>query len=121
MRFDQVLFFDPKFDLAVCLEIAQHLSPSATGNIRETLTNPSDNVGFSAPVSHRESQNHINEQPPPNAVNLFETRSSVLSDFLHPIWWNMAPPSFGAVKILLSSSAAASDLSINRIQHQLPF
>jgi len=85
---EQVVHFDQRFDLAVCLEVAEHLSPSAAENIVETLTNASDTVWFSAAVPFQGGQNHINEQPLSYWVKLFEARGYVLSDVLRPIWWN---------------------------------
>lgn len=85
---EQKLTFERKFDLAVCLEVAEHLSPAAAGNIVDTLTNASDVVWFSAAVPYQGGQNHINEQPLSYWVNLFEARGYVLADVLRPLWWN---------------------------------
>lgn len=85
---EDVLTFERRFDLAVCLEVAEHLSPAAAGNIVATLTEASDVVWFSAAVPYQGGQNHFNEQPLSYWVNLFEARGYVLADVLRPLWWN---------------------------------
>jgi SAM-dependent methyltransferase len=51
-----------RFDLAICLEVVEHLKESSADTIINTLTNLSDVVLFSAAVPGQTGQNHVNEQ-----------------------------------------------------------
>jgi SAM-dependent methyltransferase len=53
---------DKKFDLALCIEVAEHLSESSADTIVNTLTGLSDIILFSAALPGQGGQNHINEQ-----------------------------------------------------------
>jgi hypothetical protein len=52
-----------KFTLAQCLEVAEHLPPSAAAGIVESLCQHADLVLFSAATPGQGGENHINEQP----------------------------------------------------------
>jgi len=53
-----------RFDLAVCLEVAEHLPRAAAGNLVQTLTTAAPAVLFSAALPGQGGANHINEQWP---------------------------------------------------------
>ena len=57
--------FDRKYDLCLCLEVAEHLEESAANVLVETLINASDNLIFTAAIPGQgpRSIGHINEQP----------------------------------------------------------
>lgn len=57
--------FSKKYDLCLCLEVAEHLEESAADTLLKTLTESSDNIIFSAAVPGQgpRSIGHINEQP----------------------------------------------------------
>jgi SAM-dependent methyltransferase len=80
--------FGRKFDLAVCLEVAEHLKPEAAKTLVKTLTNASDVIWFSAALPMQGGQNHINEQPLSYWVKLFEEAGYTMDDSLRPLWWN---------------------------------
>src|SRR5438132_5858249 len=50
------------FDLAICLEVAEHLPVNAADAIVESLTRLAPIVLFSAAIPHQGGVNHINEQ-----------------------------------------------------------
>jgi SAM-dependent methyltransferase len=77
-----------RFDLAVCLEVAEHLKPEAAHELVRTLVSASDVVWFSAAIPLQGGQNHLNEQPLSYWVNVFKTYDYELADVLRPIWWN---------------------------------
>jgi SAM-dependent methyltransferase len=52
-----------KFDIALCLEVAEHLNPLSSDLIVETLIKSSDNIVFSAAIPGQGGVGHINEQP----------------------------------------------------------
>ena len=51
-----------RFDLAICLEVAEHLPVNAADAIVESLTRLAPVVLFSAAIPHQGGVNHINEQ-----------------------------------------------------------
>jgi hypothetical protein len=51
-----------KFDLAVCLEVAEHLKSSSSNLIVEMLIKASNNIVFSAAIPGQGGTGHINEQ-----------------------------------------------------------
>lgn len=53
---------DKKFDLCLCLEVAEHLKPSRAEALIETLCSLSDRVLFSAAIPHQGGNGHVNEQ-----------------------------------------------------------
>lgn len=55
-----------RFDLCLCLEVAEHLTPAASQTLIDTLTGLSKTVIFTAatPGQGPKSLGHINEQPP---------------------------------------------------------
>ena len=82
-------FGDVKFDLAICLEVAEHLDPSAAETLVETLTGLSDQILFSAAIPNQGGQNHVNEQWPPYWRDIFSRYNySMLDPFRAEVWEN---------------------------------
>ena len=71
-----------KFDLAICLEVAEHLEYTSSDVIVETLINFSDNIVFSAAIPGQGGTGHINEQPHSFWVNKFIDHGYKVSDYL---------------------------------------
>ena len=80
-------FLERKFDLALCLEVAEHLPQDAAVNLITTLCAHSDTVIFSAAIPGQGGQNHNNEQWPEYWVKLFAERGHVAYDMLRPQFW----------------------------------
>jgi len=77
-----------KFDLAISLEVAEHLSPRTADDFVKTLIGLSNTIIFSAAIPNQGGQNHINEQKPIYWIEKFEKRGFKLYDILRPIFWN---------------------------------
>jgi SAM-dependent methyltransferase len=77
-----------KFDLVICLEVAEHLPIDSASLLIETLTEHSEIVLFSAAIPKQGGQNHINEQIPQYWINLFKARGYECYDYLRPYIWN---------------------------------
>jgi hypothetical protein len=60
----QPLLLDRRFDLAVCLEVAEHIPPESARILVESLTRLSPVVIFSAAIPRQGGEGHINEQWP---------------------------------------------------------
>ncbi len=55
---------DRRFDLAICLEVAEHLPPERAGDLVHSLCSLSDIVLFSAAIPGQGGVHHVNEQWP---------------------------------------------------------
>jgi SAM-dependent methyltransferase len=78
-----------RFDLALCLEVAEHLHPENADNLVETLTSLSSKILFSAAVPGQIGQNHINEQWPEYWQEQFSRFGYGFHDVLRPVFWNV--------------------------------
>jgi len=82
------IHLDEKFDLVVCLEVAEHLPEKCTEDFIESLTSLGPVVLFSAAVPHQGGENHINEQWPPYWIEKFAKRGYLLVDALRNELWD---------------------------------
>ena len=78
---------DKKFDLAISLEVAEHLKEESADIFIKTLTNLSDIVIFSAAIPNQGGQNHLNEQEPLYWISKFKNEGFDCLDVLRPIFW----------------------------------
>jgi SAM-dependent methyltransferase len=71
--------FEKKFDLALCLEVAEHLREEDADTLVETIIGASDNIIFSAAVPGQgpRSIGHINEQPPEYWIEKFANKNYI--------------------------------------------
>ena len=77
-----------KFDLAICLEVAEHLPESSADNFIESIVQHTDVVLFSAAIPGQTGQNHINEQWASYWQNLFAKKGFVMLDLIRFKIWN---------------------------------
>jgi SAM-dependent methyltransferase len=77
-----------RFDLAMSLEVAEHLMPHASENIVETLTFAADAVLFGAAYTGQPGTDHINTRPHSFWAELFLSRGYVIFDILRPKFWD---------------------------------
>ncbi len=77
-----------KFDIAICLEVAEHLPDVASDILIKTLSDHSEIVLFSAAVPGQGGQNHLNEKWLSYWSTKFAKQGYVLYDFLRPLIWN---------------------------------
>lgn len=83
------LKIDRKFDLAMSVEVAEHLPESSAECFVESLTKLAPVVLFSAAIPHQEGTNHINEQWCDYWVELFAKQKFIVIDCLRSrIWQN---------------------------------
>ncbi len=80
--------FCKKYDLALSLEVAEHLSLAAAKNFVKTLCSCSDYIIFSAAIPHQWWQNHINEQPPEYRESLFKNEQYEIVDCFRVLIWD---------------------------------
>jgi hypothetical protein len=66
---------EEKYDLAICLEVAEHLSSMNSRNLVRSLTDAAPLVLFSAAIPRQKGTGHINEQWPSYWKELFAEQS----------------------------------------------
>lgn len=79
---------EERFDLLLCLEVAEHLNKSAAEGFINSLALHSDNILFSAAIPFQGGQNHLNEQWPSWWQRLFENQGYKAYDILRLKFWN---------------------------------
>ena len=77
-----------KFDLAICLEVAEHLSKGRASSFVTDLCTSSDVVLFGAAIPGQGGTNHINEQWQDYWCDLFSGQGYVAVDLLKQKFWN---------------------------------
>ncbi|NOU38257.1 MAG: methyltransferase domain-containing protein [Ferruginibacter sp.] len=85
----QKLFsFDRKFDLAICLEVAEHLAESTADDFVHSLTKLSGVILFSAAIPGQGGQNHLNEKWVDYWQNKFKRQGYSFYDIMRLKFWN---------------------------------
>lgn len=79
---------DRRFDVVICLEVAEHLDPRSGITLIQTITNHTDFVVFSAAPPWQSGQHHINCQLPAYWQELFNQAGFVCSDEVRWQLWN---------------------------------
>lgn len=72
------------FDIAQCVEVAEHLSPSCSETLVDNLVAHAPVVVFSAAPPGQGGENHVNERPYGFWRELFDRRGYRLFDFVRP-------------------------------------
>lgn len=72
------------FDLAMSLEVAEHLPQKASADFVDLITSYSDIIIFSAAIPHQPGTRHINCHPLQFWVDLFNKKDYQCFDFLRP-------------------------------------
>ena len=84
----QELSFEDKYDLAICLEVAEHIDEENGEHLLNNMTRASDIILFSAAIPQQGGDGHINERWQSYWVKKFQQREYVCLDILRPIMWN---------------------------------
>lgn len=77
-----------QFDLALSLEVAEHLPKENAEDFVGFLTSSTDTIIFSAAIIEQTGENHINEQNPNYWKALFESKGFVMLDAFREKFWN---------------------------------
>lgn len=77
-----------RYDLAMSLEVAEHLPSGYADHFIESLTKLSDVILFSAAIVGQEGTYHLNEQPPEYWAAIFNKYGYVAVDYLRDRIWN---------------------------------
>src|SRR5262249_55238903 len=79
-----------KFDLALCLEVAEHLPESDAKVLVQNLCNAADTILFSAAIPGQVGTGHINAQWPSYWDAIFSEAGFECVDCMRQIIWNRA-------------------------------
>jgi SAM-dependent methyltransferase len=85
---EKPLQMDRKFDLAICMEVAEHLSHARSASLIADLCALSDCILFSAAIPGQGGANHINEQWQSYWAALFDQNCFAMLDIIRPAIWN---------------------------------
>lgn len=83
-----------KYDIAISLEVAEHLPKDCADDFVESLVKLSDIVLFSAAIPNQGGTEHTNEQPLSYWINKFNNRNYEFYDFIRPCIWENQEVSF---------------------------
>jgi SAM-dependent methyltransferase len=91
-----------KFDLAVSLEVAEHLPPECAATFVESLTRLAPVILFSAAIPFQGGNHHVNEQWPDKWAGLFQEHGYRVVDCIRKrVWQNDAVEYWYAQNALL--------------------
>jgi SAM-dependent methyltransferase len=82
------LKLERRFDLALSLEVAEHLTDTSARGFVQSLCGAADIVIFSAAIPGQGGRRHVNEQWPAYWAELFAEFRYQCYDFLRPKIWN---------------------------------
>ena len=85
---DKGLEIDSTFDLAICLEVAEHLSPDRAESLVAELCAARPAVLFSAAIPGQGGLNHVNERWQSYWTSLFESHGYAVCDIVRPAIWH---------------------------------
>ena len=77
-----------RHDLAISLEVAEHLPPTSSEGFVQTLVAHAGAIVFSAAYIGQPGQNHINTRPHSFWANQFLSQGYLLFDFFRPHFWS---------------------------------
>jgi SAM-dependent methyltransferase len=89
------------FDLALCLEVAEHLSADHSEQLVKTLTGLAPMVLFSAAVPYQGGCHHVNEQWPRYWIERFARQDFLALDLFRRRLWSSQPVSWWYAQNLL--------------------
>ncbi len=79
---------DKKYDLALCLEVGEHISTNKSRTLIDSLTKAADVILFSAAPPGQGGIHHVNEQWPEFWQRLFQNKDFVCIDCIRPMIYN---------------------------------
>jgi hypothetical protein len=84
---EEPIYLKKKYDLAISLEVAEHITTTSAETFVHSLTTASDFILFSAAIPYQGGTNHINEQWPAYWNTLFNKYGFIAVDYLRGKLW----------------------------------
>lgn len=88
VNLEMELLLTDTFDLAISLEVAEHLQPESSDTFVESLASLSGAILFGAAFTGQPGANHINTRPHSFWAEKFFERGYLLFDLFRPTFWN---------------------------------
>jgi hypothetical protein len=85
---NEPIALDRRYDLAISLEVAEHLRPASASTFVASLVSAADFVLFSAAIPFQGGHMHINEQWPAYWASLFGSQGYDVLDFIRDVIWD---------------------------------
>jgi SAM-dependent methyltransferase len=85
---------DQKFDLALCLEVAEHLPECSANQLIDSLIQLSDVIVFSSAIPYQPGDGHINLQWPEYWITKFSQKDYILINSLKYRFWDHSDVEF---------------------------
>ena len=95
------LVLDKKYDVALCLEVAEHLPEQYADTLIKSLVDASEIIIFSAAIPHQTGHGHVNCQWPSYWAEKFSTFGYIAEDYREAFWSNPNVEPWYAQNILL--------------------
>ncbi len=106
----QPFMLDRRYDLALCLEVAEHLLPQSAADFIASLTRLAPVILFSAALPYQGGNGHLNEQWPDYWADLFKQHGYLPVDAVRRrIWNDREIPFWYRQNTLIFCTAAALD------------
>jgi SAM-dependent methyltransferase len=86
--FEKGFILQKRYDISICLEVAEHISPEKASGFINDLCKTSDIIIFSAAIPFQGGQNHLNEQWIDYWQSLFKVNKYSIYDGLRQIIWD---------------------------------
>jgi SAM-dependent methyltransferase len=80
---------DEKFDLLVCVEVAEHLRPTRADSLVSDLVIHADSIIFGAAIPNQGGTGHVNEQWPDYWAERFARHGYIQLDLFRAELWNV--------------------------------
>jgi len=84
---NEPISLEQRVDLAMSLEVAEHLVPASAETFVRSLTDAADIMMFGAAYSHQGGVNHFNEQPHSYWAAIFQSFDYAAFDLFRPHFW----------------------------------
>ena len=98
----------PRVDVAICLEVAEHVAEAIGAKMVTALAKCADTIVWSAAIPGQGGSQHINEQYQDYWVALFQTAGFAAFDLLRPsIWGNPGVSWYYQQNMLVFANAAS--------------
>ena len=117
--FEEMIKLDKKYDLAISLEVAEHLSEKSANGFVDSLTTASNFILFSAAIPFQGGNGHINEQWPDYWASMFAKRGFVILDCVRGKIWNdkQIPPWYRQNILLFIKKEEKHRVKVRKIEY----